>query len=128
MKTLEALAKNPDGDGMLVIMTPQGMASPADVAEALRPFAKLNQAAHSGQLDGRSRCRPGEMVLNSAGIPTFPFPDTAVRAFQYMWKYSYNLRGLYETPVLTDEPGVKIDRAMVSAIVEHARSAGPHRA
>ena len=24
-----------------------------------------------------------------------------MRAFHYMWKYSYNLRGLYETPALT---------------------------
>jgi acetyltransferase len=124
VKTIETLAKNPDGDGLLVIMSPQGVASPVDVAEALRPFAKLNQrpvlASWMGGLDASA----GEMALNSAGIPTFPFPDTAVRAFHYMWKYSYNLRGLYETPVLTDEPGVKIDRAMVSAIIEHARSSG----
>jgi acetyltransferase len=124
VKTVEALAKNPDGDGLLVIMSPQGVASPVDVAEALRPFAKLNQrpilASWMGGLDASA----GEVALNSAGIPTFPFPDTAVRAFHYMWKYSYNLRGLYETPVLTDEPGVTIDRAMVSAIIDHARSAG----
>ena len=124
VKTMEALAKNPDGDGVLVIMSPQGVASPVDVAEALRPFAKLNQRPILASWMGGVEASPGEMALNSAGIPTFPFPDTAVRAFQYMSKYSYNLRGLYETPVLTDEPGVKIDRAMVSAIVEHARSVG----
>jgi acetyltransferase len=124
VKTLEALAKNPDGDGVLVIMSPQGVASPVDVAEALRPFAKLNQRPILASWMGGVEASPGEMALNTAGIPTFPFPDTAVRAFQYMSKYSYNLRGLYETPVLTDEPGVKIDRAMVSAIVEHARSSG----
>jgi acetyltransferase len=124
VKTIETLAKNPDGDGLLVIMSPQGVASPVDVAEALRPFAKFNQRPILASWMGGEAARPGEVALNSAGIPTFPFPDTAVRAFQYMWKYSYNLRGLYETPVLTDEPGVKIDRAMVSAIVEHARSSG----
>jgi acetyltransferase len=123
VKTLEALAKNPDGDGLLVIMSPQ-MASPLDVAEALRPFAKLNQRPILASWMGGVEASPGEVALNSAGIPTFPFPDTAVRAFQYMWKYSYNLRGLYETPTLTDEPGVKIDRAMVAAIIDHARSVG----
>ena len=40
----------------------------------------------------------GEEILNRAGIPTFPYPDTAARVFNYMWRYSYNLRGLYETP------------------------------
>ena len=44
------------------------------------------------------------------GIPTFPYPDTAARMFNYMWRYNYNLRTLYETPVRTcligqhDEP------------------------
>ena len=44
----------------------------------------------------------GEEILNRAGIPTFPYPDTAARAFYYMWRYTYNLRGLYETPALDD--------------------------
>ncbi|HYE19306.1 MAG TPA: GNAT family N-acetyltransferase, partial [Tepidisphaeraceae bacterium] len=30
----------------------------------------------------------------------FPFPDTAAKAFCYMYRYSYNLRGIYETPTL----------------------------
>jgi acetyltransferase len=46
---------------------------------------------------------PGERILNEAGIPTFAYPDTAARVFNYMWRYNYNLRGIYETPVLTDE-------------------------
>jgi acetyltransferase len=124
VKTVEALAKNADGDGLLVIMAPQGVASPIEVAEALRPYAKLNQRPILASWMGGLDASPGEMCLNSAGIPTFSFPDTAVRAFHYMWKYSYNLRGLYETPVLTEEPGVKIDRALVAAILDHARSAG----
>src|SRR3712207_8661907 len=42
-------------------------------------------------------------VLNGAGIPTFEFPDAAARAFTNMWRYTYNLRGIYETPEHTDE-------------------------
>ena len=30
----------------------------------------------------------GEEILNRAGIPTFPYPDTAARVFNYMWRYS----------------------------------------
>src|SRR5690606_24215774 len=33
-------------------------------------------------------------------IPTFPYPDTAAQVFNYMWRYSYNLKGIYETPSL----------------------------
>jgi acetyltransferase len=35
-------------------------------------------------------------------IPTFSYPDTAARAFQYLWNYTDHLRSLYETPSLTD--------------------------
>ena len=44
----------------------------------------------------------GEEILNLEGIPTFPFPDTAARAFVDMWHYTYNLRLLYETPELAE--------------------------
>src|SRR5690606_26294452 len=44
-----------------------------------------------------------EMILNRAGIPTFPFPDTAAKAFCYMHRYAYNLKGIYETPTLPAE-------------------------
>src|SRR5437773_175972 len=43
----------------------------------------------------------GEAILNAAGIPTFAYPDTAARAFDYMWSYSSHLRALYETPAMT---------------------------
>src|SRR5204862_1132152 len=52
---------------------------------------------------GGSEVVAGRRILSEAGIPTFNYPDTAARIFNYMWKYSYNLRGLYETPALTEE-------------------------
>ena len=44
-----------------------------------------------------------ESILNSGGIPSFPYPDSAARVFEYMWQYSRNLNSLYETPVLDEE-------------------------
>ena len=53
----------------------------------------------------------GAAILRRAGIPTFPYPDTAARMFNYMWRYSDNLRALYETPACR-EPGARgADRA-----------------
>ncbi|MEP7359026.1 MAG: GNAT family N-acetyltransferase, partial [Anaerolineales bacterium] len=39
-------------------------------------------------------------ILNRARIPTFHYPDMAASMFTYMWRYTYNLRSLYETPML----------------------------
>ena len=62
-----------------------------------------------------------EEILNAAGIPTFPFPDTAARAFAYMCHYSENLRALYETPELAESA---VDRKAAAAILEAARAQG----
>jgi acetyltransferase len=42
----------------------------------------------------------GEAILDGSQIPTYRYPDAAASLFNLMWKYRYNLRGLYETPVL----------------------------
>ena len=60
---------------------------------------------------GGKHVAEGVAILNTAGIPTFAYPDTAARAFNYMWRYSYNLRGLYETPVAADQPEAAKRRA-----------------
>src|SRR5207302_5438989 len=66
----------------------------------------------------------GMTILNEAGIPTFSYPDTAARAFTYMWRYTYNLRGLYETPALAEGPELAPDaRNKVSELVQKERSA-----
>ena len=60
----------------------------------------------------------GEEVLNRANIPTFPYPDTAARAFNYMWQYSYNLKSLYETPAMPEDSSEWTpDRKLVEDII-----------
>ena len=121
-KAVAIVAKDPNADGLLVIMTPQGMTNPVLIAEKLQHFSKLDGKPILSSWMGGAEAAQGEDVLNRAGIPTFPFPDNAVRAFQYMWKYSYNLRSLYETPVLT--AAESIDPHAAARVIEDARSAG----
>src|SRR5204863_129616 len=68
---------------------------------------------------GGTEVAAGESILNRAGIPTFPYPDTAARAFQYMWRYTYNLRGLYETPFYASNTAVNREEA--GRILQEAR-------
>ena len=39
-EAIKIAVENPDSDGLLVILAPQGMTDPAQVAERLKPFAK----------------------------------------------------------------------------------------
>jgi acetyltransferase len=122
-KSLEIAAKDPAIDGMLVIMTPQGMTNPTLIAEELRPYAKSLGKPVLASWMGGTEVAAGEDILNQAGIPSFPFPDTAVRAFNYMWKYAYNLKGLYETPVLHELSG-EPKREIANQIVDEVRKSG----
>jgi acetyltransferase len=74
---------------------------------------------------GGAEVSAGIDILNRAGIPTFPFPDTAAKIFHYMWQYSYNLQGLYQTPVLPgDANGLGSGTAEAAKIIENVRNSG----
>lgn len=92
---------DPSSDGLLVILAPQGMTNPAKVAERLAPYAKGHGKPVLASWMGGQTVVEGEAILNAAEIPTFAYPDTAARAFDYMWSYSSRLRSLYETPAMT---------------------------
>jgi acetyltransferase len=122
-KSVEIAAKDPNSDALLVIMTPQGMTAPAMIAEKLKPYAKLAGKPILASWMGGVEAAGGEEVLNHAGIPTFPYPDTAVRVFDYMWRYTYNLRGLYETPALAPEAD-STAREQVASLIADVRKSG----
>ncbi|MFZ0978667.1 MAG: bifunctional acetate--CoA ligase family protein/GNAT family N-acetyltransferase [Candidatus Acidiferrales bacterium] len=110
-RALEIAMHDPGSDGLLAILAPQGMTDPASVANRLAPYAKGQRKPLLASWMGGMEVEKGRGILNAAGIPTFDYPDTAARAFEYMWRYSYHLRGLYETPSIADDPGVAQERA-----------------
>src|SRR6516225_1720426 len=121
-KALEIAAKDKNSDGLLVILTPQAMTDPTRIAEQLKPLAKLEGKPVLASWMGGVDVAAGESILNRANIPTFSYPDTAARAFNYMWRYSYNLKGLYETPSLPEESADWTpDRKLVTEIIVKAR-------
>ncbi len=124
-KSVRLVADDPGNDGLLVILTPQAMTDPTGTAEQLKPFAKLPGKPILACWMGGQEVEPGENILNEAGVPTYKYPDTAARAFYYMWRYSYNLRALYETPALiADAQNSLAQRASADAIIQNARKLG----
>jgi len=99
-KALEIVTKDPNSDGLLVILTPQAMTDPTQIAEQLKPYVQMSGKPILASWMGGADVAAGQQILNRQGIPTYAYPDTAARVFSYMWKSSYNLRGIYETPVL----------------------------
>jgi len=121
-KALELVADDPASDGLLVILTPQAMTEATATAELLRPYARLRDKPILASWMGGDSVEAGERILNEAGIPTFGYPDTAARMFTYMWRYSDNLRSLYETPVAGDDRAIRRDEA--AALIAQVRASG----
>jgi len=121
-KSLEIASQDPGADGMLVILTPQAMTDPTQTAEALKEYASSTGKPVLASWMGGPDVAAGEAILKRAGIPAFPYPDTAARVFNYMWQYSYALKGLYETPQLSDHPTRGgPDRAKAESIIAKVR-------
>lgn len=100
-RSLELAAKDPNSDGLLVILTPQAMTDPTQTAEHLKPYASFQGKPVLASWMGGAGVAAGEHILNRAGIPTFPYPDTAAKVFGYMWQHSKAIQSLYEIPKAT---------------------------
>ncbi len=124
-KSIEIASKDPNTDGILVILTPQAMTDPTATAECLKPYAHIPNKPVIASWMGADIVAKGEDILNAASIPTFKYPDRAAKAFYYMWSYSENLRQLYETPATApEEEHGEIDREKATAIITEVRKSG----
>jgi len=123
-QALEVAAKDPETDGLLVILTPQAMTDATQTAEQLKAHAQAEGKPVLASWMGGADVAAGEAILQRAGIPTFNFPDTAARAFNSMWQYSRNLDALYETPVSPPDEVGGPDREAAARLIAAARAAG----
>ena len=125
VKAVGIASKDAASDGLLAIIAPQGLADPTQVAERMKPLAHTSSKPLLASWMGGDGVAEGTAILNAAGIPTFSYPDTAARAFTYMWRYTYNLRGLYDTPALVGGSDLAADaRSKVSETILRVRAHG----
>ncbi len=123
-QALEIVLRDPASQGCLVILTPQAMTDPtasaAKVVETWRRSGSRQPILASWM--GGALVDAGEQILNQAGIPTYRYPDQATRVFSYLWRFSDNLKALYETPTLP--PATAVERERVPPILGQARQQG----
>ena len=63
-------------------------------------------------------------ILDRAAIPTFSYPDSAARAFCYLWQYTHALRALYETPALAQNAESSATRMQAARSSRRVRKTG----
>jgi len=123
-QAVDIAAKDPENDGILVILTPQAMTQPLETAAELTKLRLPKDKPILASWMGGESVASGAELLSTKGIPNYPYPDTAARAFATMWRHSDNLRSLYETPWPTMEStGYEANKPYVQEIIEKARQA-----
>lgn len=96
--TTEIVLQDPNVDAVLVLLTPQAMTAPTEIARAISALAsKTSKSIMAAWLGGASM-KEGIAVFNQAGISNYATPEQAIRAFMTLSNYNLNLELLYETP------------------------------
>ncbi|MGA8529536.1 MAG: bifunctional acetate--CoA ligase family protein/GNAT family N-acetyltransferase, partial [Acidobacteriaceae bacterium] len=121
-QALEIASQDANTDGMLIILTPQGMTDPTEIAKKLTPYAAATGKPVIASWMGGDGVVEGETILKHAGIPVFPYPDAAAQAFVATWKHSSHLRDLYETPTARSGSVLDTHRLLATSIVERVRA------
>lgn len=120
-KAVEIVADDPNTDAVLSVLAPQGMTDPDKSARLLSKVAERVTKPLIASWMGGDVMQVASMLLNSARVPTFDYPDAAARSFAYMWKYSSNLQALYETPVFTGALAINGPRRIAEVIAAAGR-------
>src|SRR5579863_10015661 len=80
-KVVDIISNDANVDGILAVLCPQGMSDPTQTADRLKPYAQSTGKPFIASWMGGPEMAAGIDILNRAGIPTFPFPDTAAKVF-----------------------------------------------
>lgn len=94
---LRIVADDAAVDGVLAILTPQAMTHPTHIAqEVVRIAGQINKPLLASWMGAQSVLK-GRGILNTAGVPTYDYPDEAALAFVRMREHRLRLIWLSET-------------------------------
>ena len=114
-----------DVDGVLVILTPQAMTKPLEVAEAVVEASEKNRKPIITSWMGGRQVNPARSLFRQAGIPTFNTPEAAIDAFHYLAAYKANQALLLQTPgrlpIEHEEPNIEAARLIIEAALNEKR-------
>ena len=117
-ETLDICLADPGVDGAIVILTPQAMTRPTEVAEAVVAAAKNSKKPVITSWMGGAQVAAARGIFNNAHVPDFHTLENAVDAFSYLARYNRNQRLLLQTPSPLTRGQKEPDREGARLIIE----------
>jgi acetyltransferase len=124
-KAVEIVARDPESDGLLVILTPQDMTDPTATAEKLKPYARgSRKPRRPAHLPLSGHCRQGLQLHVAVHLqPARPVRDPGRRAWRGDRRSRRRVGDRADRPPVRTHP---LDRVRVQAVADGLRAA--HRA
>jgi acetyltransferase len=98
VNVVEVCSQASEMNALLVMLAPQAMIDPAEVARRLVKIIKQNSLPIITAWMGGERVEKGREIFNQAGIPTFDTAERAVRSFMDLYHHGRNIEMLREIP------------------------------
>ncbi|MGO4376965.1 bifunctional acetate--CoA ligase family protein/GNAT family N-acetyltransferase [Pseudoduganella sp. RAF53_2] len=120
---LQALLKEPQADGFLLVHGPTSATGSMEVAQAVAPIIKASNRSVFTCWLGGGAVEGARQVFADAGLPAYDTPEKAVRAFSQVVAYHRNQLLLNEVPGQAPVASAP-ERQAARAAVEAAQAGG----
>lgn len=113
-------------DGVIVLLTPQAMTRPDDVASALAEVEGRAEKPVLACFMGGASVERARSLLVERGVACFDSPEAAVEAFATLATFAGNQRNLLQLPSAArahDEPDFAVGRKVIAAAQSEGRTA-----
>ncbi|WP_374089335.1 GNAT family N-acetyltransferase [Methylomicrobium lacus] len=123
-KALEVCLQDPNVDGVLVILTPQAMTHPTQIAQCVIEAAKTCSKPVLASWTGGAKVKEGRALFENSRVAHFDTPEVAVDAFSFLATYHHNQILLKQIPSVSEElraPDVEGARLIIERVLSEGR-------
>lgn len=119
---LDAVCADENVDSVVVIITPQTVTDVVEIAEVIVEAAGFSKKPLSACFIGMVDVTPGVEILRKHNIPSYTFPEDAMRALAARCRFAEWARTPLQSP-----RAFEVDRQAVQNVFDAERKAGRHR-
>jgi acetyltransferase len=119
-----AVAQDDEVDGMLVMLSPQAMTQPMEVAKAVIDVSDQTSKPILACWMGEEQVAEARLAMEAAAIPAFRMPETAVELYYHISTYYRNQKLLLQTPEPTSQnarPETEGAKMLIEAVLQERR-------